>query len=497
MRTVTLPPPTEGWDTRSAISDMPKERAVVLDNWFPETEAVTVRGGYTEHASGMSGNVDSLLEYVPTTGSHKLFAGNGTSIYDVSGAGAVGAAVVTSLTNVQFQQTQISTSGGHFLFIVNGADAPRSYDGSTWATPSITGPTVANLAWCNSHQERLWFGEKDSLDAWYLPVQNIAGTAVKLPLGAVFNRGGYIMAMATWTRDAGDGADDVAVFISSEGEAALYVGTDPSSWSLIGVFRIGRPVGRRCTIKAGADLIMITEDGFVGATSILSLDRSQTEQVALSAQIADAVNASVRTYGSSFGWQPLLYPNGTMLIFNVPQRDNTFHQYVFNTITGAPCRFTGQNARCWGLAGDELYFGGTDGKVYRADNGSSDAGVGIVADALPAFYAFGSAGRTKAFKRVDVIFRSDGDPQAAVKLNTDFKQVEVSGLAPTAEAGAAQWGVSLWGTGTWGTAGQIYRGWRGVRGQGTHAALRVRVETSTTRPSWLATRFLFVQGGVL
>lgn len=499
-KTKTLEPPVGGWDTRNALADMPQKNAVILDNWFPGTDTVEVRRGHTEHATGMTGAVESLLEYVSTAGVEKLFGANNNNIYDVTGAGAVGAAAVTGLTNNRWQSTQISTSGGHFLFTCNGADAPRSYDGSSWATPAITGPTAANLIWCNTHQQRLWFGEANSLDAYYLGTQAITGTATKFALGAVFKRGGYIMAMGTWTRDAGDGADDVAVFISSEGEVALYTGTDPASastWSLVGVFRIGRPIGRRCVVKAGADLILITEDGFVTASSILSLDRSQSELVALSAQINEAVNSAVRSFGSLFGWQPILYPAGTQLIVNIPQSATTAHQYVFNTITGAPCRYTGINALCWALKGEELFFGGADGKVYQADNGSSDNSTEIDADALPAFYDFGSAGRTKAFKRAEPIFTSDGDPNAAILLNLDFKKVEVTGLAPTAEESAAKWGIGKWSEDVWGSAGQIYRGWRGVRGQGTHAALRVRVRTATTRPSWIATKYLFVSGGAL
>lgn len=501
-KTVTMSPPVGGWDTRNAIADMPAKNAIVLDNWFPGTDTVEVRGGHTEHSTGMSGAVESLLEYVSIAGVAEIFAANGGNIYDATAAGAVPTAAVTGMTNDRWQSTQISTSGGHFLFAVNGADAPRGYDGTSWTTPTITatGLTAANLVWCNSHQERLWFGEEDSLNAWYLPTQNIAGTAVKFPMGAVFNRGGYIMAMGTWTRDAGDGADDLAVFITSEGEVAVYAGTDPSAaatWTQVGVFRVGRPIGRRCVVKAGPDLVMITEDGFVAASTILSMDRAQTDSVALSAQINEAVNTAVQSYGTLFGWQPILYPTGTQFIVNIPQSATTAHQYVFNTITGAPCRFTGQNALCWALKGDSLFFGGADGKVYQADNGNADNASVIDADALPAFYDFGSPGRTKAFKRVDPIFTSDGDPNAAINLNIDFKEVEVSGLSPAAEESAAKWGAGKWSEDLWGTAGQIYRGWRGVRGQGTHAALRVRVRTSTTRPSWIATKYLFTPGGAL
>jgi hypothetical protein len=502
IKSASLPPPVEGWDTREALADMPIKRAIILDNWFPGTDKVTVRKGHTSYATGMSGAIESLLPYTPLTGTGKLFAANGTSIFNATNSGSVGAAVLTGKSNARWQSTQIGTSGGQFLFAVNGADAPISYDGSSWSNPSISasGLTAANLIWTNLHQRRLWFGEKQSLTAWYLAVNSIAGTPNSFSLAGIATLGGYIMAMGTWSRDGGNGADDVAIFLTSEGEAIVYSGTDPSSastWSLIGVFRIGKPLGRRCMIKAGADLIMVTQDGFVAASSILVADRAQAERVAISAQINKAVNDAVRSYASLYGWEPFIYPLGTMLIFNIPQSATTFHQYVFNTITQKPCRFTGVNAVCWGLMNDAAYFGGTDGKVYKFDDGSNDNGAAINADGLQAFSDFGSKGTNKAFKLAEPLFESNGNPNAALDLNVDYQVRAPSGVSSASANTSATWGVSKWGVGTWGSASQIYRGWRGVRGIGRSAALRVRVSTTSARPSWVATNFTYAMGGPL
>lgn len=498
-KSASIPPPVGGWDTENALADMPQENAVILDNWFPGTDKVTLRRGYTPHVTGLSGNVETLLEYAPQSGSAQLFAVNDGKVYDVSTSGSVGSALVSGLLNSRFQHVQIGTAGGHFLIAMNGQDTPLLYDGSSWGTASITGPTAANLVWCNLHQRRLWFGERDSLKAWYLAVNSIAGTASSFSLAGVARLGGYIMAMGTWTRDGGDGTDDVAVFITSEGEAIIYQGTDPSdaaTWSLVGVFRIGRPIGRRCIIKAGADLVMITQDGFVAASSILSLDRSQTQRVALSAQINKAVNDAQRSFGALYGWQPIIYPRGAMLIFNIPQTSTRFHQYVFNTLTGAPCRFTGIDAVCWSLLGENIYFGGSDGTIYRFDTEGGDNGSNIEGDALQAFSYFRSPGASKAFKLVEPVFQSNGNPNAAIDLYTDFRITPpTSQPTPSASTNSAKWGVSKWGIGTWGAADQIYSGWRGIRGMGRSAALRVRVASQVARPSWVATNLTFIPGG--
>lgn len=494
----SLPPPVGGWDTREALADMPAENAVILDNWFPSTDKVTVRRGYTSYATGMSGAIESLIEYTPLTGTNQLFAANDGNIYDVTSSGAVGAAVVSSLTNDRWQQVQMGTSGGQFVIIFNGADTPRTYNGSTWASTTISGPTVANLIWGNLHQSRLWVGEEDSLSAWYGAANAIGGSFTEFPLAGVFKQGGYIMAMGTWTRDAGAGQDDVAVFITSEGEAAVYEGTNPASastWSLVGVYRIGRPIGRRCIIKAGGDLIIVTQDGFIPLTAALVRDRSQTEIVALSAQINKAVNDAVRDFGTSYGWQPFIYAKGTQFIFNIPQANSTYDQYVFNTITGAPCRFTGINAVCWGSKGADAYFGGADGVVYKYDDGNSDGGNNIEFDALQAFNYLGSPARAKAFKRVEVIFQSDGNPNVAIELNTDFQIKTFTAVTAASATTAALWGIAKWGIGVWGSADQIYRGWRGIRGSGRSAAIRIRGASSSARPSWISTNLTYVEGG--
>ena len=497
----TLPAPVEGWDTREALADMPEKRAVILDNWFPVTDKLTIRPGYSSWATGLGASVETLIEYTPTTGTGVLFGCAGSNIYDVSSSGAVGAAVQTGLTNARFQYVNFGTAGGQFVVCVNGADAPRNYNGSVWSTsPAITGPTAANLIWINAHQRRLWFGERDSLTAWYLPVNSIGGAASSFSLAGVATRGGYIMGMGTWSRDGGDGQDDVAVFLTSEGEAIVYQGTDPAAtatWSLAGVFRIGKPIGRRCFRKAGADLLIVTDEGVVPCSSVLSIDRSQTEKVALTQQINKAFNDYVRDYGSLFGWEPFIYPRRTMLLFNVPTSSSTADQIAFNTITRAPCKFTGIPAVSWGLRNNDPYFGSSNGTVYRFDTGPSDAGTNINTDALQAFSYFGSTSNSKLFKLVRPTFEADGVPAIAVEMNTNFRVFPPSAV-PTSIGGAgALWDDpgAVWDGANWGGAADIYDGWLGVRGEGRSGSIRMRTASNSLTASWIATDFIFTPGG--
>jgi hypothetical protein len=70
--------------------------------------------------------------------SRKMFAAKSTDIYDVTTPGAVGAAVVSSLSSAYWQTVNFTTAGGSFLVLCNGADSVRNYDGTTWTTPSIS-----------------------------------------------------------------------------------------------------------------------------------------------------------------------------------------------------------------------------------------------------------------------------------------------------------------------------------------------------------------------
>lgn len=493
-----LQPPVGGWDTRNALADMPGENAVKLDNWFPSTDRVTVRRGHVSHATGMPGAVDTLMTYVPPSGVSQFYAASGAGIYNVTSAGAVGAAVVTGRTSAQFQHVQIGTTGGNFLFCCNGVDTPQIYDGATWANTGITGPTVANLRWCNVHQNRLWVGEAASLRAWYLPVNAITGAATSFNFSGLARRGGYLVGMGTWSRDGGAGGNDTAVFLTSEGEAIVYQGTDPASistWGLVGVFRIGRPVGLRPFVKSSADLIIITQDGFLPVSTVLPVDRAQAEVAAVSVQINNAVTEAARDYSASFGWEGMLYPSGQMLIFNVPQTTGTVHQYVFNTITRAPCRFIGMNARCWGLLNDQPYFGGSDGAVYRFDTGASDNGTNISADALQAFNYFGSPSVVKAFKRVEIVLQSTQLPGIAADMALDFDTTAPTpAFSPVVMPTAGVFGTGLFGAAVFGGAA-VFQGWRGVRGVARAAAVRVRTVGSAASPAWSATNVLFVPGG--
>lgn len=485
-RPAVVPAPVEGFDASSALAAMDAKRAVQLRNWFPQPGYVEIRRGYKYHAWDLESDttpVESLMTWQGPSSS-KMFGAAGGKIWDVT-ASTAGTSVVTGLTNNRWQWTNMTTSAGAYLFIVNGTDAPRHYNGSTWATPSITGTgiTATEFIHVNVHKRRLWFTIKDTTKAAYLGTESVAGSATVFELGSVFKKGGYLVGMATWTRDGGSGSDDYAVFLSSRGQAAIYQGTDPSSantWSLVGVFDVPTPIGRRCFHTYGADVLLVTLEGVFPLSQILSLDASQVQRRAITENIANAINADARSYGSLFGWELCTYAKGTRLVLNVPTTETSAaKQYVMNTLTGAWCEYDAHNANAWAVLNDNLYFAGSaDGCVYRADTGSADIDQPITAIGQTAYQVFGNAGANKRFPMLQSLTTTSGSLRPRLGLSVDFSETsQLSVQAVNESSGSAVWDTARWDLASWPTEGGQVTQWVSTPAIGRFGSVKFYAQT--------------------
>lgn len=477
-----VPPPIKGWNAKDDYSDMDQNEAIVLDNLIPSDTGVFLRKGKTSWVTGLGSAVQSLMEYNAPTGSIKLFGATNSAVYDVSASGAVGSAVLTSLSNGWWQHLMFATSGGTFLVMCNGADSVRNYDGSAWSTPSITNVTSANLVTVTAHQSRLWFIEENTMKVWYLPTLSIAGAATAIDFGGLSRLGGKLVAMASWTRDSGSGIEDLAAFITSRGEVHIYSGSDPSSsatWERVGTFKISEPIGRRCIIKVGGDVGIITTQGVVPLAGILSRAESAQGKVAITDQIRNAFTVAYNQASATQGWQCVEYPVGKLLVLNVPIVENeTSVQFVMNANTGAWCRFTGFNAGVWSLKGTELFFGGTDGTVYKYE-GNDDDGEPIDGTSVSAFTDFGSP-MTKCFKRIRPQFFGPSGYRPSIALRLDYSEDFIVYNAASFVAGGTAWDEGDWDTSPWASPSQSSALWQGITGEGFTASIVVRL--SSTEP---------------
>lgn len=470
----SIPAPVRGWNAQAPLASMKPDDAVIMDNWIPRAGYVEIRRGSVAWASGLSDPTESLMVYRgDPSGGDQLFAVSGGDIYDATAEGAVGSPVKSGLTSNRLQYTNFANDGGAWISAVNGEDDPLLYDGTTWTNPTITGSSgsltlvPATLVDVMVHKRRLMYAEKDSLRVWYLDLNAIQGTASLLDLGPVFQMGGALACMGTWSLDGGAGQDDFAVYMTTEGEVAIYQGTDPSDanyWSLVGVFAVGKPIGRRALFKFGGDLLIVTTNGVLPLSQALRFERAQENQVAITARIQDAWAEATANYSGLFGWQGIAYQQGQLAIYNVPTSElSTSVQFVQNLQTGAWCRFTGLDAFCWEVTDTAIFFGGADA-VYRWDRGITDAGADLVCDLKSAFNYFGRRGTQKQFTMLRPIINATSDVQPAIEMLTNFEERD-----PVAVPTTTIMGVS-------GLA--IRQDWASVQGVGYCGAVRAQVKVA-------------------
>lgn len=504
--TSSVPAPVLGWNARDAIANMKPRDAYIMNNWWPEASRISHRKGSMNYSTSVAGVTETLAVYQPPNGAELMFGWSGDSLYDMSGGDDPGAALVDTLTNARWQTINFGTSGGHFMYAVNGSDDPLLYDGTTWkhmngaSTPTLTGSglTVSDLMNVNVHKNRVWFVEKNSMNAWYLPTDAIGGVLVKFPLGQFFRKGGHLVSMGTWTVDGGAGVDDFAVFITSEGEVAVYAGVDVATandWKLVGVYTIGSPIGLRCMQKLGGDLMIITTDGVVSASKYLITARTD-KSIALTDRIQSAMSDAIKFAATNFGWELCFFPNASMLVLNVPL-DAGSEQYVMNTITGAWARFTGWPAACFCVFSDGLYFGQSGGNRH-AWAGPSDNGQAIQSEMVQAFNYFGNRNRQKHFRMVRPVLGWDINP-AKIRLGVDVDFVVAEPTAtifPITDSEILVWDVGRWDTNTWGGNEELKADWYAANGIGFAGAIHMLVESSAAGISYSSCDIMWEAGSV-
>lgn len=501
--TYTMQAPTGGWNTRDPLASMKETDAVVMENWISTNSQVEMRSGSVSQATGFTQRPQTLLPWNGPSGG-KLFASTPSSIYEVTTPGAIGSAS-TTCTNQFWESVNFETPGGSFLICANGVDSVKEYDGTTWniitstSTPAITGVATTALNSVAVMVSRLWFVENSSMRAWYLPVLSIGGAAQSFDLGGVFPRGGHLVAMHNWTLDGGNGQDDYSVFISSEGEAAVYRGTDPASattWSKVGTYYVGRPLGKRCLTKYGGDLLVLCENGlFPMSKALISADINR--QQTLSAKIDPTFIQAARTYGANPGWRCVVFPQGSFILVNIPITSSYSEQYVMSTTTNAWCKFTGWSAFDFIVFGGKLYFA-IERAISQGYVGSNDLGEPIQAKCQQAYSYYKYPAREKHMKLVRPALDAESQASVLVSLDVDFKGVGFPSTVTISEPAVATWGVSLWDGAVWAEDGTVRLDWETVASPPFFAAgLRLQCTSALTTISWSVTNFVYELGGVL
>lgn len=488
VETKIIPSPTDGWDAISPLAEMDPKRAPILQNWVPRPGYVEVREGYFAWAYTNGSPVETLMIY-RNPSLETMFAAAGSAIFDVTDYGTA-TEVVSGLGSARWQYTNFTPSGAPtVLQCVNGVDQLRQWDGTAWTTPSITSlppgfGSTADIINIYAQKQRLWYIFKNSTIVGFLPTEDIEGPlAGYQDFGSLFYKGGYLVAMADWTIDGGNGPQDYAVFISSKGQIAIYAGTDPtnpSAWSLVGVFNLAPPMGLRCAYGIASDVALITQQGVLPISQALPFDPSADRSVAITARIQNAMAQAAQNGANFFGWQLMAYPLETLLFLNVPISENEEQQqFVMNTLTGAWCQFVGWNANCFEVLGNTLYFGDNDGFVNEAYSGYSDGGTPVTIDMQCAFNWFDEPGKVKRMTMLQPLLTTQGNIAPSLSVDTDFGTS--TALNPiNVTQGGSLWDTALWDSAVWSGGTTNFIQWLSVQAIGHAFAARIHSVLSSS-----------------
>lgn len=381
----------------------------------------------------------------------------------------------------------ISVSGGPFqdnealTDSDTGAATAASADTATLSA-GITGVTVSNLSYVWNFKTRLFFIEKDSQSVWYLSTQTIGGAASELTLAGLFRKGGNLLFGATWSMDSGDGMDDRCVIVSEFGEVAVYQGTNPSSsttWALVGLYEIGRPLGPKCWIRAGGDLIIGTEDGAVALSQVV-----QKNPAALSASaVSLPIESDWRTYAAArtaLNWEAVQSRKNGWALVTQPSTatGDEARCYVVNLKTGAWTVWTGWDALCAAERNGEVYFGTSGGRILQAESGSLDDGSAYVCRFAASYDHLRSVARYKQVHMARATLRANCEPYVGISLSDDYRIDFPPAPTATVVGGGALWDSATWDVDEWFQSEQatVFTRWVSLSRNATVAALQMQVQ---------------------
>jgi hypothetical protein len=490
----SFPPPARGIVRSDNFANQQPAGAEIMENWFPTQRGARVRGGLLKRATvgtGANQPVTALVPYQYGT-NRKLFAACNGKLYDVTSvadpAVIPATPVIATLTSTDLSYVQHSSAAGNAqLLVFNGSDLHWVYNGTTWVqnSPAITGVSSAELVNPWVYKSRIFTVKAGTLQVVYLTGAGAIGGAVgTLNLATVYRRGGQVAFGATWSTDSGNGLTDVCAIFSSEGEVAIYSGSDPGNpadWSLVGRYDIGKPLGPQATMRVGGDLAVATVDGLTAISSAVSRDIAALSTSSLSLPIRPDWERDV-IERSTFPWVCVKWPAKQMGLIVVPAPSGQKpYCYVVNLVTGAWSRYTKWSMRSAVEWNGWLYLGSTDGKVYQAEVGGTDDGELYYCPYVGLFENLGSPGTTKVALEARATFISSTPFEPRISIGTNY--IPALGPYPDSPLDTASdvWDIGLWDIAKWdgSRTSQVTLKWLGVEGAGQTFAPQVQIASGS------------------
>lgn len=493
----SVPSPNKGLNATDPLAAMDPDFCIQLDNWIPGNSSLQTLQGDREHCTGLGGPVKTLAPFSAFDGTTRLLAFTDSACFNVTTSTSTPIPVY-GVTDGRLEHTQFSTVASNYIVFANGTDAMFMYDGSTFTTfvsdptPSapgeIDGVDPADVSSVYTYKRRLWMLEKNTLTAYYLPTDAVAGVATPFYLGGVFTRGGYLVDITSWSFNSGAGIGGYLVFRSSSGEVAVYEGDDPdnaATWRLSSLYFVAPPIGNKSTADLGGDTLMLTSLGLVPLSKVAQ--GSATEAL-FESTVSKYINPIITSLYADDdfvpNWELHNLPSLQGVLIVVPQIGTVApKQFFMNTVTGAWSRWD-LSGECFAVLGSKLYFGDQEGRVLeygttglRGVKLDGTGGEPVDCYLFSAYTYLGNPATLKHFKMVRPIFQATSEVYYRLILSIDYDINNRNNDIPAVVGSDStdRWNTAIWDQAVWRAALSVSRNWITVTGVGMCAAVVMRV----------------------
>ena len=505
-----LSAPLKGLSMTAKLTGSDPLLSPILDNFVVTEDRVQLRPGLlkittTPPVIGGSPATCLIPHYRGGLGADYMCVSAGSSLFDY----VSGAQLKTGFTSDDWHWTSFSNLGvADYTIMVNGANGVWSWNGTIGPTGFVKETVTAPAAetWIQideieivlSHMNRLWFADGANLALYYLPIQQKTGEVKLFPLNSIFKRGGHIRALATWSLDGGRGMDDQLAIFTTNGEVAIYSGTDPDTdFSLVGVFRIDAPMSKHCVLNYGGELYVLISTGVVPMSTTI---REESEQLGKTEKgVVPYFTEVSNVYRNSKGWQAVLNHGYGAIIANMPLgAPNQFKQMVRTMPHARWTSWSKIPARFWTWLNNRMYCLDEAGIVY--ENGFdylNDNGNPIKVDIQWAWSDYGTPAY-KHYKMIKIYIVTDGQPRPMMDMRVDYdyteptNQPDVSFTTP-----GAIWDTAPWDTSDWAKGEVTLASWQGVAKAGHVGGPRLTCLLMNCSFAITGATVLYEQGSVM
>lgn len=341
-QSIFIPAPFGGMNREVLPINLPPNEAYKIKNYqcgIASLKSMSVENGASFSGVSTGAGFDGVHSFVNSSCEGRLILTSNSKVMEsttiTSGSDITGAVTITDGT------TQAAPFND-YLFIVNGTDDVIRVPLSGNATqPGFVGPggddKLLSCVW--GYRGRIFFIGKDSTSFWYhKTIGAVSGTLTEVDLNNFLNKSGKLLAGATWSTNTGAISDELNVIISDAGEVLIYSGSypDAADWYLVSRTFIPKPVGNRCVLALGADLMIITQSGVISLQQALPSGSSPADYYRVSQKVEGLFTlGTVPSYAHAVrhSSEPFFYFLTTGPTISTVEGDNVI--LVLNSRTGA------------------------------------------------------------------------------------------------------------------------------------------------------------------